>query len=113
GQRKRLAGERRRARELRRPMGAGGVGVQGRTRPGGARILARVLCVLCALVIVSVVATAAAVAYLYSHCSKIVDERLASGYLTSRAGIYAAQRELRAGQRLTTNTLDEILSRSG
>src|SRR5688572_29640847 len=37
----------------------------------------------------------------YRSYSKIVDARLARGYLTSRAGIYAAPRTLRAGQRLS------------
>src|SRR5215210_3955809 len=83
---------------------------------GGAdrrRVLRRVLRVCCALLIASVVATAAAFAYLYTHYSKVVDERLASGYLTSRAGIYAAPRTLREGQRLTAEGLSEILRRAG
>jgi penicillin-binding protein 1B len=73
----------------------------------------RALRIICALVIVAVVVTAAAFAYLYSHYSKIVDARLASGYLTSRAGIYAAPRVLRAGQRLTPERLGEALRRAG
>src|SRR5947209_15722216 len=76
-------------------------------------IVARVLRVVAALLIVSVVATTAAFAYLYSHYSKIVDRRLASGYLTSRAGIYAAPRVLRPGQRLNAERLSEILRRAG
>src|ERR1044071_1615359 len=66
-----------------------------------------------AVVIVSVIATAAAFAYLYSHYSKVVDARLASGYLTSRAGVYAAPRVLRAGQRLTPERLGQALRRAG
>ncbi|HKG13194.1 MAG TPA: hypothetical protein VKB12_07635, partial [Pyrinomonadaceae bacterium] len=50
--------------------------------------------IIFAVVIVSVISTAAAFAYLYSHYSKVVDARLASGYLTSRAGVYAAPRVL-------------------
>src|SRR5947209_8175694 len=84
-----------------------------RARPRLPRFLARALRVICALVIVAGVAGVAAFAYLYSHYSKIVDERLASGYLTSRAGIYAAPRVLRAGQRLTPYALAEILRRAG
>src|SRR5205085_836132 len=110
---KRTAVKLRAARELRRPARAEHMSFHGRTRPRWARVLARVLRVFCALVIVSVVATAAAFAYLYSHYSKIVDERLSSGYLTSRAGIYAAPRVLRAGQRLTPERLAEILRRAG
>jgi penicillin-binding protein 1B len=69
--------------------------------------------VAAALVIAAVISTAAAFAYLYKHYSKIVDERLASGYLTSRAGIYAAPRALRPGQKLTAARLAEILRRAG
>jgi penicillin-binding protein 1B len=76
-------------------------------------ILARVLRVVAALLVVSVVATTVAFAYLYSHYSKIVDRRLASGYLTSRAGIYAAPRALRPGQKLNAERLSEILRRAG
>src|ERR1044072_868373 len=39
--------------------------------------------------------------YSYISYSKIVDDRLASGYLTIRAGIYAAPRTLRTGQSLS------------
>jgi penicillin-binding protein 1B len=78
-----------------------------------ARLIIGALRLFGAALIISVVATAAAFAYLYAHYSKIVDERLASGYLTSRAGIYAAPRRLRAGQRLTAVGLAEILRRAG
>src|SRR3954471_4159431 len=68
---------------------------------------------LFAVVIVSVISTAVAFAYLYSQYSKVVDARLASGYLTSRAGVYAAPRVLRAGQKLTPERLGEALRRAG
>ena len=80
---------------------------------GRAPMLPRVLRALGALAVAAVVATAAAFAYLYSHYSKIVDERLASGYLTSRAGIYAAPRVLRGGQGMTAARLADILRRAG
>ncbi|HEX6184780.1 MAG TPA: PBP1A family penicillin-binding protein, partial [Pyrinomonadaceae bacterium] len=73
----------------------------------------RLLRLTAALLIAAVVATAAAFAYLYSHYSKVVDARLASGYLTSRAGLYAAPRTLREGQRLTAESLAVILRRAG
>ena len=76
-------------------------------------IVARALRVDAALLIVSLVATTAAFAYLYSHYSKIVDRHLASGYLTSRAGIYAAPRVLRPGQKMSAERLAEILRRAG
>ena len=66
--------------------------------------------------IVSIVLTlsfAAVVAYLYTHYSGVVDERLASGYLTSRAGIYAAPRVLRPGQKVSRERLIEALRRAG
>lgn len=49
----------------------------------------------------------------YVSYAKIVDARLASGYLTSRAGIYAAPRTLRTGQSLTRDGLIELLRRAG
>ena len=57
--------------------------------------------------------TTAAFAYLYWHYSTVVDERLAAGYLTSRAGIYAAPRVLRTGQKLSPERLAAILRRAG
>ncbi|HEX3561110.1 MAG TPA: PBP1A family penicillin-binding protein [Pyrinomonadaceae bacterium] len=85
------------------------------SRPRSRRrlFIKRALCVVAALLFVSFVATTAAFAYLYSRYSKIVDQRLASGYLTSRAGIYAAPRVLRPGQKLTAEHLSEILRRAG
>ena len=52
-------------------------------------------------------------AYSYHSHSKIVDGRLASGYLTSRAGIYAAPRVLRVGQSVSRDKLMETLRRAG
>ncbi|HEX8142803.1 MAG TPA: PBP1A family penicillin-binding protein [Pyrinomonadaceae bacterium] len=58
---------------------------------------------------------AAIIFFLYSYISyaKLVDERLASGYLTSRSGIYAAPRALRVGQSLSLNGLVALLRRAG
>ena len=81
--------------------------------PRRSQLLPRLLRLTAALLIAAVVATAAAFAYLYSHYSKVVDERLASGYLTSRAGLYAAPRRLREGQRMTAEGLAVILRRAG
>ncbi len=80
---------------------------------GARRYVVLALRILFAIVIVSVISVASAFAYLYSHYSKVVDARLASGYLTSRAGVYAAPRVLRAGQRLTPERLGEALRRAG
>jgi penicillin-binding protein 1B len=49
----------------------------------------------------------------YNYYAGIVDARLKSGYLTSRAGIYAAPRTLRAGQTLSRDRLVELLRRAG
>jgi penicillin-binding protein 1B len=49
----------------------------------------------------------------YRAYAKIVDARLARGYLTSRAGIYAAPRTLRPGQKLTRDGLALALRRAG
>src|SRR5258708_2037800 len=55
-------------------------------------------------------------AFLTHSCrsyAKVVDQRLARGYLISRAGIYAAPRTLRAGQKLSPNGLATALRRAG
>src|SRR5437763_11588473 len=51
--------------------------------------------------------------YSYNYYARIVDARLRSGYLTSRAGIYAAPRTLRVGQTLSRERLVELLRRAG
>jgi penicillin-binding protein 1B len=49
----------------------------------------------------------------YKYYARIVDARLASGYLTSRPGLYAAPRTLRTGQGLTVHDLTQALTRAG
>jgi penicillin-binding protein 1B len=49
----------------------------------------------------------------YRSYAKIVDARLAGGYLISRAGIYAAPRTLRFGQKLSREGLAAALRRAG
>jgi penicillin-binding protein 1B len=49
----------------------------------------------------------------YTYYADMVDARLARGYLTSRAGIYAAPRTLRPGQALTVGSLQAVLRRAG
>ncbi|HVG29400.1 MAG TPA: PBP1A family penicillin-binding protein [Pyrinomonadaceae bacterium] len=58
-------------------------------------------------------ALASSVVYNYNAAALAVDERLAAGYLTSRAGVYAAPRVLRVGQRLSRERLVESLRRGG
>ena len=49
----------------------------------------------------------------YRFYSQIVDARLASGYLTSRPGLYAAPRVLQTGQKLSREKLVAALRRAG
>src|SRR5215203_4592867 len=49
----------------------------------------------------------------YTYYSQIIDARLASGYLTSRPGLYAAPRVLEAGQKLSREKLIAALRRAG
>src|SRR5689334_4821291 len=49
----------------------------------------------------------------YGAYARLVDDRLARGDQTSRAGIYAAPRTLRAGQRFSAERLAEVLRRAG
>jgi penicillin-binding protein 1B len=51
--------------------------------------------------------------YAYQSAAQTVDARLANGYLTSRAGLYAAPRVLRAGQNVSRDKLIDILRRAG
>jgi penicillin-binding protein 1B len=48
----------------------------------------------------------------YNHYSQIIDARLASGYLTSRPGLYAAPRVLQVGQKLSREKLINGLRRA-
>ncbi len=49
----------------------------------------------------------------YKYYSRVIDARLASGYLTSRPGLYAAPRVLQAGQKLSQEKLSNVLRRAG
>src|SRR4026209_422735 len=49
----------------------------------------------------------------YRYYSQIIDARLASGYLTSRPGLYAAPRVLEAGQKVSREKLVAVLRRAG
>src|SRR6185369_6451142 len=57
--------------------------------------------------------TADALVRSYRYYSQIIDARLASGYLTSRPGLYAASRVLQAGQKLSREQLVNALRRAG
>src|SRR2546430_1583904 len=49
----------------------------------------------------------------YHSYAQLVDARLARGYLTSRTGIYASPRTLRAGQKYSRAALAAALARAG
>jgi penicillin-binding protein 1B len=63
--------------------------------------------------VASSAALASSIVYNYTAAALAIDERLAAGYLTSRAGVYAAPRVLRAGQRFSRERLIESLRRAG
>lgn len=54
-----------------------------------------------------------AVARSYNYYSQIIDARLATGYLTSRPGLYAAPRVLQVGQKYSVEKLLTTLRRAG
>src|SRR5437588_557069 len=62
---------------------------------------------------IAVVAIPLFLIHSYNSYAKLVDARLARGYLTSRAGIYAAPRILRLGQKYSRATLAAALARAG
>jgi len=49
----------------------------------------------------------------YKYYSRMIDARLASGYLTSRPGLYAAPRKIQAGQTISLPRLVDALRRAG
>ncbi|MCM3873503.1 MAG: PBP1A family penicillin-binding protein [Pyrinomonadaceae bacterium] len=49
----------------------------------------------------------------YKYYSRVIDARLASGYLTSRPGLYAAPRTIREGQGFSQDDLVAVLRRAG
>lgn len=65
------------------------------------------------VVIVAAVVGTEALVRSYKYYSQIIDARLASGYLTSRPGLYAAPRVLQVGQKLSREKLVNSLRRAG
>src|SRR5437660_6488061 len=65
--------------------------------------------------VIAVASISLAIFFIHSYrtYAKLVDDRLEHGYLTSRAGIYAAPRTLRAGQKYSPQHLAEVLRRAG
>lgn len=78
-----------------------------------ARIARRLIRISFLVIIVASVLAADALISSYKYYSQIIDARLATGYLTSRPGLYAAPRVLQAGQKLAPNKLINALRRAG
>jgi penicillin-binding protein 1B len=72
-----------------------------------------VLRALLVAVLLAVVGGTVLLANSYRSYAKLVDARLARGYLTSRGGIFAAPRTLRPGQRFSRDELAVVLRRTG
>lgn len=77
------------------------------------RPLKRVIRVAMVLLVILSVIGADALLRSYTYYSQIIDARLATGYLTSRPGLYAAPRVLQAGQKLSPEKLVNALRRAG
>src|SRR5690242_8622637 len=69
--------------------------------------------VVVVLFVVALTISVGALVRSYRFYSQIIDARLASGYLTSRPGLYAAPRVLQAGQKLSREKLVACLRRAG
>src|ERR1700682_1773545 len=66
-----------------------------------------------ALLAVATICGADALLRSYKYYSRIIDARLASGYLTSRPGLYAAARTIGRGEKLSKQDLIQALRRAG
>src|SRR5215831_3198706 len=84
--------------------------VSGRLMRGRAKQLIRFVAGAIAL---GLIGLALVLVNTYRSYARLVDERLAHGYLTSRAGIYAAPRTLRVGQKYSPTQLGQVLRRAG
>ena len=65
------------------------------------------------LLTIATIAGADALLRSYKYYSRMIDARLASGYFTSRPGLYAAPRTIERGQKLTRRDLIQALRRAG
>src|SRR5882762_749371 len=66
-----------------------------------------------ALLAIATIAGADALLRSYKYYSRIIDARLASGYLTSRPGLYATPRTIERGEKLSKQDLIQALRRAG
>jgi penicillin-binding protein 1B len=81
-----------------------------RVRRASRRISVRIIAVL---VFTSLAVGATSLLKSYQYYSSLIDTRLASGYLTSRPGLYAAPRTIRVGQGYSIDDLISVLRRAG
>src|SRR2546423_994115 len=77
------------------------------------RTLVKALRIVCCVFLVSLTATSILLVRSYRSYARLVDARLARGYLTAAGGIYAAPRTLRRNQKLTCEDLAAALRRAG
>ncbi len=68
---------------------------------------------VCGLFAIALITGGDAFLHSYKYYSRVIDARLASGYLTSRPGLYAAPRIIQAGQKLSRADLIKVLRRTG
>jgi penicillin-binding protein 1B len=89
--------------------------IEAKSLPDPRRSRVKRRCVRLGFVVILIAGAIAgdAVARSYRYYSQIIDARLASGYLTSRPGLYAAPRVLAAGQKLSREKLVAVLRRAG
>jgi penicillin-binding protein 1B len=81
--------------------------------PRRIRVRRRIVRLGLVLLLIGCAIVADGVAGSYRYYSQIIDARLATGYLTSRPGLYAAPRVLQAGQKLSREKLIAALRRAG
>ena len=79
----------------------------------GGQALRRLVRLVLSFIALTLLGLAVFVIHSYRTYAKLVDDRLARGYQTSRAGIYAAPRVLRVGQKYSPARLAEVLRRAG
>src|SRR6478672_7429920 len=65
------------------------------------------------LLAIAAIAGADALLRSYKYYSRVIDARLASGYLTSRPGLYATPRTIERGEKLSKQDLIQSLRRAG
>jgi penicillin-binding protein 1B len=68
---------------------------------------------VCGLIAIALIAGGDSFLRSYKYYSRIIDARLATGYLTSRPGLYAAPRSIQTNQKLSRADLIVALRRAG